>query len=89
MAERVWYIPEDITWKLLPSGVVVLSLNEGSYYSFNETGSLVWQDIVARKNHDEIVDHVADSFDCTEAQARADVKEFVEYLRQERLLCAE
>jgi len=79
-------IPDHVTWKILKSGTVLLNLNSGTYYTLNETASEIWDNITARKNREEIVSAMCESYDCSKKQAEADVKETFTFLVNEGLL---
>ena len=38
-----YVISKSHTWKPLKESVVILNLEEGSYYTLNDTASLIWK----------------------------------------------
>jgi len=52
----------------------------------NEVGSLVWDRIDGRRSLGEILDAVNDAFDVAPEQLERDVKEFLDALREQRMV---
>lgn len=81
------YTPsENVTWKTVSTGTVLLNLESGEYYTLNNTGSLIWSDLLEKKLPSEIVEHLSTEFDCEIETAQADVDEYLNYLLGEKLL---
>lgn len=79
-------IPGHVTWKILKTGTVLLNLNNGAYYTLNRTASEIWDNIIAKKDREEIVSAVCDRYDCSPEQAENDVNETLTFLLSEGLL---
>jgi hypothetical protein len=79
-------VPDNVTWKNVSSGVVLLNLESGEYYTLNESGSLIWTDLVESKPESDIIEHMAAEFDCDVGLAKTDFEEYLEYLIGEKLL---
>ena len=79
-------IPKNVTWKSLKSGVVVLNMANGTYYTLNKTASDIWLAIRKGKRKDDILQEMMDSYDADEAQLKADVEEIFFYLTKEALI---
>ncbi|HEX9428474.1 MAG TPA: pyrroloquinoline quinone biosynthesis peptide chaperone PqqD [Candidatus Polarisedimenticolia bacterium] len=52
----------------------------------NEVGSLVWDRIDGRRSLGEILDAVNEAFDVAPEQLERDVKEFLDALREQRMV---
>ena len=68
---------------------VLLHLDNKFYYSLNETGSFMWQQIeksAGAMSMEGLVEALYAHFDVNPEQARADVKEFIEDLAKEGLV---
>ena len=65
---------------------VLLRLGDGGYYALDEVGAMIWELCDGARGVDEIVERLCSEFDAPQATVRADVCEFVEDLRRERLL---
>ena len=68
---------------------VLLRLEDGGYYALDEVGAAIWELCDGNRAVDEIVALLCAEFDAPEMIVRADVLEFVEDLRRERLLVLE
>jgi hypothetical protein len=85
--KKMPYTPsENVTWKTVSTGTVLLNLESGEYYTLNNTGSLIWSDLLEKKLPSEIVEHLSTEFDCEIETAQADVDEYLNYLLGEKLL---
>lgn len=65
---------------------ILLRLDDGGYYAIDEVGAAIWELCDGRRLLSEIVAAMAAEFDAPETTICADVLEFVQELRQERLL---
>jgi hypothetical protein len=65
---------------------ILLRLDDGGYYAIDEVGAAIWELCDGIRAVGEIVSILCAEFDAPEATIRADVLEFVEDLRRERLL---
>jgi len=70
---------------------VLLHLENKFYYSLNLTGSFIWRLLEDKGDlsEDSIVEAVVDNFEVNEAEARADVDEFIRDLTKEGLIKVE
>ncbi len=68
---------------------VLLRLDDGGYYALDEVGAAVWELCDGSRGIDELVDALCAEFDAPPEIVRADVLEFVDDLRRERLLTLE
>jgi coenzyme PQQ biosynthesis protein PqqD len=65
---------------------VLLRLEDGGYYALDEVGAMVWELCDGGRAVAEIVALLCEEFDAPEAVVQADVLEFIDDLRRERLL---
>lgn len=65
---------------------VLLRLEDGGYYALDEVGAMIWQLCDGGRAVADIVALLCEEFDAPEAVVQADVLEFVDDLRRERLL---
>ncbi|MBN2144751.1 MAG: PqqD family protein [Candidatus Aureabacteria bacterium] len=79
-------IPSHVTWKDLDSGLILLDLQTSCYYTLNETASSLWRALMKKKSEQEILRSIQDEFDCLESQAKADIREQIEFLLKEGLI---
>ncbi len=79
-------IPESISWKNLDSGIVLLDLVDGAYYTLNETATVIMQGVLDGKTEKEIVSAIVQKYNCEEGQAANDIQEQLSYLISEGLL---
>jgi len=65
---------------------ILLRVDDGGYYAIDEVGAAIWERCDGNCPVGEIVIQLTAEFDAPEATIRADVLEFVQDLRRERLL---
>ena len=65
---------------------VLLRLADGGYYAVDEVGAMIWELCDGGRAVGEIVALLCEEFDAPEAVVQADVLEFIDDLRRERLL---
>jgi len=65
---------------------VLLRLEDGGYYALDEVGAMIWGLCDGGRAITEIVSLLCEEFDAPEPVVRADVLEFIDDLRRERLL---
>jgi hypothetical protein len=81
-----YVINKNYTWKPLKESVVILDLKEGSYYTLNDTASLIWKKIMEGLPDDEIAKCVIKIFECGEEEALSDIQEYIESCVNEGIL---
>jgi hypothetical protein len=74
-----------LAWQIIDGEAVVIDLGKGRTLGLNPTASLVWSLLA---DHDEaaIADEVSRRFDVTAETARADVREFLNAMREQGLV---
>ena len=65
---------------------VLLRLEDGGYYALDDVGAMIWELCDGGRAVGEIVALLCEEFDAPEAVVQADVLEFIDDLRRERLL---
>ena len=66
--------------------LVLLSLDDGSYFSLNDVGALVWDLCDGSRTLAQVVDGVCAEFDATPEEVTPDVVSLVDELASEKLL---
>lgn len=72
--------------ELLDGETIIINLENGNYYSLNETGSLVWNALVTSHTLGEIVDYFCARFNATKDEIEAEISKFVSFLEREALV---
>ncbi len=68
------------------AGGVVIDLETGLYYSFNNTGKEIWASIDGRKNGFEIAKNIAGQHKISKLTAERDVEKFIAGLKRAGLV---
>ena len=87
METTTYVINSNISWKLLKDKVVAVNLDDGNYYTFNLTASLIWQYVDQGKSLNEIGTLLKSDFpDITEQIINEDINEIIQYWIDEKLI---
>lgn len=70
----------------LSDGFIVMDIENGHYFSFNETGSVIWRALENPVTEAEIVDALCDRYDISTDDCRARVAAFLERLGRFRIV---
>ena len=65
---------------------VLIDLQGKQYFQLNETGWLIWQQLVAGQAPAQIIAALTEEYEVSEAQAQASVQRLLADLRQRELL---
>lgn len=77
---------EDVLAQEAHGQTVLLRMDDGSYYALDGVGARVWELCDGEHTIDDVVAALCAEFAAPERTIRADVVEFVDELRGERLL---
>jgi hypothetical protein len=87
METHFYSINSNISWKLLKDKVVAVNLDNGAYYTFNFTASLIWQYVDQGKTMPEIERLLSEQFsDITGQVVAKDLSEIIEFWLSEKLI---
>lgn len=82
-------LAENIKWRKVDESIVLLNVQDGSYFSMNETAKDFFSHSMEGKTFDEVVSAVAAEYEVTEEQVRDDAAELFGKLLEENLLITE
>lgn len=75
-------------WRKVGEETIILDLNSSVYYSLNDTGSFVWEQLGNGEALSDVAEALTDEFDITAEKAEKDAAELVDSLLKEKLLVA-
>jgi hypothetical protein len=76
----------EVAAKVIDGEAILIHLPNGTYYSMDGVGALVWELIDANQTLREIVESITTRFDVSSELARADVERLVRELLSEKLV---
>ena len=82
-------IPEGVIFETVDDQVVLLSLEGGSYYKLNGSGSRIWALIQEHGDLDKVEQVMVGEYDADPHQIRRDIAALVEDLRAHGLIEAD
>ncbi len=82
----IYKAPDNYSWRDVNNELVVLNLQSGEYFTFNDVGRLIWLSVNDGKNVEDITKLVTEQYAATRDKAEADVKAFISNLLSEGLL---
>ena len=74
-------IAEGIIWRRLEDNAVIVTPESGKVRVFNEVGALIWQMLANEKSLLDIQVKITTEYEVSEAQATADINQFLADLR--------
>lgn len=79
----------DAAWRIIDGRAILVSLRERKLHLLNEVGTRIWEHIQDEKTVGEIADMVAEEYEVSREDARADVHTFVATLVKEKICSVE
>lgn len=82
----LYRLSEDVTWRDVDEEMIVLHLPTGKYYTFNNTGHLVWQQLAEGKDTAAIRSQIMNKYEVDEETANRDLATFINGLKEHNLI---
>ena len=86
METTTYVINSNISWKLLKDKVVAVNTDNGNYYTFNYTSSLIWQWVDQSKTLKDLVQLLQEQFPENSDAIPQDINEIIDYWLSEKLI---
>jgi hypothetical protein len=88
MINTVAYIINDkkAVSETLNGETIIINLENGNYYSLNETGSVVWGGIKSSHSLEHIIEYFTEYYIADKSEIEASVKKLIEFLVGENLI---
>ena len=77
---------QDVAAKVLEGEAIIINLSNGIYYSLDNVGGFIWEQIAAGLSLGEIVATVTAKYDVSAPQAQADLEQLAAQLVQEGIV---
>jgi hypothetical protein len=85
-AAGTFTVPRHVMARQVGDECVILDLAKGTYYGLGHPGARVWHWLTEGATVDTMCARLAEEFDVTADQARADILELVDSLRERGLV---
>ena len=85
-ADARYAISQDVVHRVLDGETIVLSLDSGTYFGLNGTGTRVWRLIEDGMSHSQIVARISEEFEHPIDEVRTDVDELLAMLQSKGLV---
>lgn len=76
----------EIVWKDFNGEIIVLNVDNGSYFTGNEVASHIWKLIIEGNSISDCTKAICNAFEIEEEIASKDVSEVVKYLIDQELI---
>jgi len=76
----------DTPWNTVEDEAVILNMESGHYYTLNEVGRFVWENIDGINALSNILQSILDTYKTGEEEAKEDLLQIVEELLKEKLI---
>ena len=87
-ADARYAISQDVVHRVLDGETIVLSLESGTYFGLNATGTRVWSLIEAGVSRNAIIERISNEFDHPIDAVQSDVDELLTALQSKGLVTA-
>jgi len=81
-------VNERVVFREIDDRIVLINLDSGYYYSLNEVGCFIFNQILKNKGIDDILDEIEGHFEVSQGKAREDLEEFMGTLEKEQIIRA-
>lgn len=81
-------VDERVVFREIDDRMVLINLESGFYYSFNEVGCFIFNRILKNRGIDAILDEIQVNYKVPQAEARGDLEEFMGTLEKEKIIRA-
>jgi DNA-directed RNA polymerase delta subunit len=79
-------VSDKVVFREIDDKIVLINLDTGFYYSLNEVGRLIFNEILKSKEVVDIVHEIRNAYEVPEREAREDLQEFLQSLRAEKII---
>jgi hypothetical protein len=70
-------IAADVRWNCTADGGVLLDIAHGTYFSLNEMGAFIWQQLAAGESTNTIVDRLGEAYALPRERVREDLSRYL------------
>ncbi len=85
-SDQLFCIPDNIVWKKLGSGIILLNLQTSNYFTLNDIGDTIWLSITEKKRFCEIMEDILNKYEGDRNEIECSVVEFIQGLLDENIL---
>jgi hypothetical protein len=86
MADKIYAVSKDITYRELKGQILFLLPGDRFLYTMNPAGEFVWKSVLRKRPVDKIVAAFAKHFGIDVERARADVAGFLDQLAAKKIV---
>lgn len=81
-----WTIEEDVVYTEVNSHAMLMSIEDGKYYSLSTTGTAIWKLLETPVTVQGIAEALSQDFDVTFQECESDVQAYLQVLRERNLV---
>jgi hypothetical protein len=85
---KVFEINDALSWRDVGEDLVALNTTSGEYFTFSNTGRIVWLSIAEGATLDRLTEKITSEYNVDENQALSDIKSFINELKESGLIQA-
>jgi hypothetical protein len=90
MSNPIRYRPADnVIWEETSGETVLFKMDDGLSFRLNNTGTLIWKELVNHRSSDEIIQKLIQTFGGEEAALKRDYWAFISEMNKEGLAVAD
>jgi len=76
----------DTPWNTVEDEAVILNMESGHYYTLNEVGRFVWENIDGQNTLNDILQKILSTYNTGSKEGKEDLLQIVEELAKEKLI---
>ncbi len=82
------YTPNEkqVISKVIDDEAVIIKLEQGVYYSLNEVGTVIWQQIMEKNTKTGIIDYIVSNYSIDKEIAAQDIETLLKTMQSEQLI---
>jgi Coenzyme PQQ synthesis protein D (PqqD) len=86
LEKRAFEVADDTLFRTIENEAVLLHLNDGHYYSLNETSICFWEALQASQPLEPVVDRIVNEYETTHEEVVQDLRAFLKNLLDFQLI---
>ena len=79
-------INKNIEYHIVGNEILVLVINDNSFYKLNETASQIFNLIISKKNYDSIIEEFSNLNNISKEKAKIDINIFIKESKKNNIL---
>ena len=84
--DEIFKVAENVVWQEIDDKLIVLNLDNGFYFTLNDTAKMIWHGFIQNMHAAKILDAIVDRYQVSRIQAGKDLDGIIELCVKESLI---